>query len=441
MRKFLEKFSSAGGSNTVQDQKNDTSHVAVIPVLRPETGDQRIPDIPPKASLEGLPVEIQSAVLLNIRDIASLKGLIHASPKYHSAYLSQRHAILKRVLFNSIHPDALYDAFSAINSSRTLTSNIEDRVGRVKAFLSEYKDNCDTWTSPEHLDLESAYRLARLQNQVQHATEDLCKLAFSSHQLTGNQVRHWEQLSSNESRRFYRAFYRFEIFCNLFRNWDTPPDDESLPNASSEDGDSTSELDSIEKSSRFLGLFNPWEVEELACVRDYFCSYYRRMLRKFEPELRDRNPSLDLSEDCPWLEENIEYLMALSLRFYRRLEMSSPSRQMRYLDYGLRSGPSFLSDALKEPPQAAVHQTLFVDDPVEVHFEADSVRGGPNVIWLLATCNRMDCSYFLWQNEPLREWGYVFWDQKRLEKWDVPNEEHGTWVERRRAGLRKALSE
>lgn len=48
---------------------------------------------------------------------------------------------------------------------------------------------------------------------------------------------------------------------------------------------------------------------------------------------------------------------------------------------------------------------------------------------------------FLWQNEPLREWGYVFWDQKRLEKWDVPNEEYDTWVERRRVDLRKALAE
>lgn len=53
----------------------------------------------------------------------------------------------------------------------------------------------------------------------------------------------------------------------------------------------------MEKSSRFLGLFNPWEVEELACVRDYFCSYYRHMLQKFEPDLRETHPNLDISED------------------------------------------------------------------------------------------------------------------------------------------------
>ena len=461
MRKFLKKLSSTGSSKPVQDKENDKTHVAVIPVVKPEGGEKDIPFIPPQASLEGLPIEIQSAVLLNIRDIASLKNLVHASPIHHNAYLSQRHAVLKRVLFNSIHPDVLYDAFSAITSSRILASNAEDRVAKVKAFLSECKDNRDEWTPPEHLDVESAYRLARLQNQVQHATKDFCQVAFSCHPFTGNQAEHYKELSSNESRRFSRAFYRFEIFCNLFRNWKPSSDDESIPNIIYEDGDSASELDSMEKSSRFLSLFNPWEVEELACVRDYLYNYYRRMLHKFEPDLRDRNPNLDLSEDgnCsffiiilrgkqkadpslgPWLEDNIECLMALGLRFYRRMETSSPGRQMLYLNHRLHIGPSFLSDALKEASEAAVFQTLAVDDPVEVHFEGDSVRGGPNVMWLWTSGHKMDFSYFLWQNETLREWGYVFWDQKRLEKWGFPNEEYETWVERRKVELRKALAE
>ena len=54
---------------------------------------------------------------------------------------------------------------------------------------------------------------------------------------------------------------------------------------------------------------------------------------------------------------------------------------MRYLDHGLRSGPCFFSDALKEPSQADVYQTVAVDDPVDVHFEGDSVCSGPNAMW------------------------------------------------------------
>ena len=133
--------------------------------------------------------------------------------------------------------------------------------------------------------------------------------------------------------------------------------------------------------------------------------------------------------------------MALSLRFYRRIEISSPDRQVGYLNYGLTCGSLFLSDALKTPSWADVCQYMATDEPVEIHFQGDKVRSGPSVMWLWTTGNTMDFGYFDWQNEPLREWGYVFWDQQRLEKWGVPNEEYETWVERRRARLRKALAE
>ena len=297
MRKLWKSFTSAAGSKSLQDKANNTSHSSVLPIITPEAGDEVISYIPSMATLERLPTEIQSAILLNIGDIGSLKSLVRASPRYHSAYLSQRHAILKRVLFNSIHPDVLYDAFSAIDSTKIIKGNRKDRAARVRTFLSDYTDTREKWTPPEHLDLEILCRLARLQNHVQYSTEDLCRIAISSHPFPGTQIVHGEDLSINESRRFYRAFYRFDIFCNLFRNWKSPPDDELLSNASDRHHENPFQLEPLEKSSRFLSLFNPWEVEELACVRDYFFNYYRRMLHTFEPDLRERNPHLDLSED------------------------------------------------------------------------------------------------------------------------------------------------
>ena len=296
MRKFLKRLYFAGGSKRIQNEKKDKFQFAAIPVVGSEAPNEGILCIPTRATLEGLPVEIQSAILFAIPDIASLRNLIHTSPQYHSAYLSQRLEVLQRILFNSIHPDMLYDAFFAISSSKTLTDKIEDRVRRVDILLSEYKDSRETWASPEHFDLESASRLAQLQIRVHHATEDFCQTAFSSHPRTGNQADDCRQLSTNETRRLYRAFYRFEIFCNLFRDRRESPIDEASSDASRASKNGVSELDSTEKSSRFLGLFNQWEVEELACVRDYFCNYYQRLLVKFEPDLRARKPNLDLSE-------------------------------------------------------------------------------------------------------------------------------------------------
>lgn len=297
MRKIFKKMISAGGSRPVPDEVDDRIHVAAIPVVSPEAGNEDIYYPLQKPSLERLPTEIQSAILLNIRDVVSLKTLIHASPRYHSAYLSQRHAILKQVLSNSIHPDVLYDACSAVHSNKTISSNVEERAARVDAFLSEYESNRDGGTPPEQFDLESVSRLARLQLQVQHATEGLCEVAFSSHQFTGELLGHGGPLSLDEICRFCRAFYRFEIFCNLFRNRRDMTVEDNLRHPSHGDIETVPEIDSIEKSSQFLSLFNPWEVEELACVRDFLYNYYRRMLHRFEPDFRERNPNLDLSED------------------------------------------------------------------------------------------------------------------------------------------------
>ena len=303
MWKFLKRLYSVGGTRRNQDEKSDKTQLAVIPVATSEARDSDSSFTPSRANLEGLPVEIQSAILLSIQDVLSLRNLTRASPEYHSAYLSQRLQVLNRTLFNSIGLDVLYDALFAISSRKALTTNPRDRVTRVKKFLSDYHDSRGTWDSPEHLDLESAFKLTQLQIRVQHATEDLCQTALSSHPFPGNQAEDSGQLSSNECRRFYRAFYRFEMFCNLFRNWKDSPDERDLSDALSASDDSTSELDSMEKSSRFLSLFKPWEVEELACVRDFFCNYYRRMLLKFEPEIRNRRPNVDLSEDgnCSYL--------------------------------------------------------------------------------------------------------------------------------------------
>lgn len=294
MKKFWKRFTSASSSKPLHKKVNNKTHLSALSVIIPEVEEEVISYVPSMVTLERLPTEIQLAILLNIGDIGSLESLIRASPRYRSVYLSQSHAILKRVLFNTIHADVLYDALSAIESAKITTSDREDRAARVRSFLSDYKNTRDTWVPPEHLDLETLYGLARLQNHVQHSTQDLYRVATSSHPFPGTQMVHGEELSVNESRRFYRAFYRFDIFCNLFRNWESPPDDELLSDSSDED---PFELEPLEKSSRFLSLFNPWEVEELACVRDYFFNYYRRMLHQFEPDLREGKPHLDLSED------------------------------------------------------------------------------------------------------------------------------------------------
>ncbi|KAL8793289.1 MAG: hypothetical protein Q9195_004066 [Heterodermia aff. obscurata] len=52
--------------------------------------------------LEKLPTELKCALLENLTDTHSLRNLVHASPRYHTAYLSAREAILTRVTFREL---------------------------------------------------------------------------------------------------------------------------------------------------------------------------------------------------------------------------------------------------------------------------------------------------------------------------------------------------
>lgn len=90
---------------------------------------------------------------------------------------------------------------------------------------------------------------------------------------------HSVPLSPNELRRLHRHLYQFEVFRNHFQDWTTSSDDESHSDTWYEIEDNTPKPDSMVKSLHFLSLFKQGEVEEIACVRDYFCSYYRRMFQ------------------------------------------------------------------------------------------------------------------------------------------------------------------
>ena len=57
-----------------------------------------------KKGLEQLPAEMKLALLPSLSDLSDLQSLVHASPSYHAVYLTNRHRILQRVIFNRADP-------------------------------------------------------------------------------------------------------------------------------------------------------------------------------------------------------------------------------------------------------------------------------------------------------------------------------------------------
>lgn len=65
-------------------------------------------------------------------------------------------------------------------------------------------------------------------------------------------------LTSSEAARIERAFYRFELYCNLFRREDTPHGGHAYEDDSRKD--------------IFFDKFMPYENEQFVCIYDYLFS-------------------------------------------------------------------------------------------------------------------------------------------------------------------------
>ncbi len=278
-----------------------------VVVFKPRQG-QKGCIVPQRPGLEDVAVEIQQAILRQMPDLQTLQALISASPSYFRAYQNQRHAILSHVLLRDIHPDVLFDVLAIVDSLK-LPRNYDDYVPQLKVFIEHYKTAGDSL----HVALKSLEPRTRetvwdFHLSVMDITEDFCDYALSTHPVTGNGLNNYTSLSPNEVRRIHRAFYRYELFTILFRvpasyreeqikrRRDRHPDRVRL----ALQRDSIRSLDSQDRSFLFLALFKTWEVEEIACVRDYIVHRYNELYKECELELKEMLRVLICDGAAPW---------------------------------------------------------------------------------------------------------------------------------------------
>ena len=246
-----------------------------------------------RGSLEDVPVEVQQIILHQMPDFSTLKALISASPAYLRAYLSQRHSIMSDILHRSIHPDVLLDAMAIVDALK-LSRNYDDYVPNLKAFVEQYKTTrASLDVDLEPLEPSTTEELWKFHLLVLDVTKDFCDYALSTHPVTGQSLDHYASLSPNEARRIHRALYRYELFTRLFHEPDFYLEEQRFrdrrPGRSrlALQRDSIRSLDSQDKSWLFFPLFKAWEIEEIACVRDYVTHRYDEPYRFCKSELQE----------------------------------------------------------------------------------------------------------------------------------------------------------
>lgn len=266
-----------GGGVPLPPKKQSGSHLARVsksgtpPKANPKTGSDT-----QSASLEGLPVELQYEILQRLTCLPSLDAIIHASASYHKAYVARRQSILADVLSRDIGPCVLSEANAV---AMALTINKKDGI-EIRQFLRDYKTRHQEAAAVSfgRLSLPQIVALSQVQYAVRFAAEGFCQNTLSTHPLTSKKQEHILPLSSNEARRISRAFYRFELFCMICNQ----------PSFKV-----SHKVSSLDMCHLFLNQFPPWEVEEIACVRDYIIGRYTQLFAKYEHELVRQRPEKD----------------------------------------------------------------------------------------------------------------------------------------------------
>ena len=261
-----------------------------------------------RASLEDVPVEIQQIILHQMPDFTTLQALISASPCYLRAYRSQRHSVMSDVLHRSIHPDVLFDAMAVVEALK-LSRNYDDYVPNLKAFVEQYKTTrvlMDSGVEP--IEPSPMVNLWQFHLSVIDVTQDFCDHVLSSHPVTGQSLDHYTSLSPNEVRRIHRAFYRYELFTRLFQEPDFYLEEQRKRSRDRNWGrtslalqrNSKRSLDAQDRSFLLLAIFKPWEVEEIACVRDHIMRRYDELYSVCKSELQRAMEEQNHPDTAPW---------------------------------------------------------------------------------------------------------------------------------------------
>ena len=195
-----------------------------------------------RRGLERLPVEILHGILSRLSDIQSLAATVLTGPYLYYAFLDAQSWITEEVLLRQIPTELLHDALAGeVSSHRDIWAREQ-----AKDFLAKYLARDQQpfhsylqWTLSQTLSLARFYRI------VEFFTASLVSSILTQRPSA------WP-VSPSEKSRIDRNFYRFQIYCNVFRNKDNIPIRPS---------------DAQRKV--YFAHFAPWENEQLACIQDY----------------------------------------------------------------------------------------------------------------------------------------------------------------------------
>lgn len=238
----------------------------------------------PNSPLEDLHPEVRR-LILSMLDLEDLSALVHASPVFYQQYLLDRRSLLCKCLDTTLGSVAV-DACAAYRSGLAEFSNSRTN-GTVSQFLESYEDRrsstqysllTETLTEDEVVGM-AAFHSSIIKPLAQcYARWALANLGKETRELQSH-----EPLTRTEERRLMRGLYRFQLCCNLF-------------GVGRYEGGSWRlgmNFQAIDILKTFFCLFEPWEVEEIACIYNFSKEKFDQIFSEIRWDVHEENPKFD----------------------------------------------------------------------------------------------------------------------------------------------------
>ena len=166
-----------------------------------------------------LPTELVQTILSHVTDISSLLGLAQSCNLFHHAFLDNRDSILHDVLQKEITANVLPEALLTFASACLSDDNDSKAKPSVRHKELGYLLNLPQFVEiPQApLSIPDALAISELHDDVNYFSYGFAP-NLTANSFTGTTSKDQIVLRPNEMDRIYRAFYRYELFCNIFRD-------------------------------------------------------------------------------------------------------------------------------------------------------------------------------------------------------------------------------
>lgn len=293
-RTFIQASSIHQPSFTSYSPSSILSQIQMHPSYRTFVGPVTRP-LGPKnqeSKIESLPNEIQVMIMRQLRDVPSLRSLSASSRSLNELRLSHASVILPSVLRTELGEGVLTDALWVMKASEIDWDSSNYRRN-LQTFMEDWSDPMSTTLLLSNAPLPYYVEIARFLPRLWGLVKGFCDHAWSTPIMSSSMLDSELQISSSEKVRIARALLRIQFYCFLYA---TPREAEC--EHVYEDGKS---YEVQCQSYKVFGHWKAWEIEEIACVRDYI---YFKLAEVFQNIRREAAKSpLDIVILQPWDDE------------------------------------------------------------------------------------------------------------------------------------------